>query len=364
MTQIDRIIAPYTECPAACRDYDPRTVEVAQRVATNIQSNLPGVIVEHVGSTSVSGCAGKGIVDLMLLYPDGHLAAARDVLDALGFQRETTREPFPEDRPMRTGSLVHDGTTFLLHVHVIAASSPEARQLRSFRDRLRAEPGLVASYVAAKRAILGSGITDSVDYANGKGDFVQQVLQGSEVSAENCFIRPETSADHEVLRHVHRLAFGQDVEARLVDALRDGGFVRASLVAEKDEQVVGHVLFSDLPIATDARPVPALALAPMAVLPAFQNQGIGSALVRRGLEVCKEQGHRIVVVLGQPHFYQRFGFCLKRAAHLDSQAAFSRSPALATSYPSCVAKTSCRKASSASGVGAACGWPGLSRSRS
>jgi putative acetyltransferase len=81
---------------------------------------------------------------------------------------------------------------------------------------------------------------------------------------------------------------------------------------------VGHILFSHLPIVTDAGTVPALALAPLAVLPEVQNQGIGSALLRRGLEVCKEQGHRIVVVLGDPHFYQRFGFSSKLAAHLES----------------------------------------------
>jgi putative acetyltransferase len=88
----------------------------------------------------------------------------------------------------------------------------------------------------------------------------------------NPLIRPETAADHEAIRHVNRLAFGQDTEARLVDARRDGGYVRASLVAEKDHQVVGHILFSDLPIVTEAGTVPALALAPMAVLPEVQNQ--------------------------------------------------------------------------------------------
>src|SRR5690606_22745960 len=67
-------------------------------------------------------------------------------------------------------------------------------------------------------------------------------------------------------------------------------------------------LFSDLPIITTSGTVPALALAPMAVLPEFQRQGIGSELVRRGLDVCREQGHRIVIVLGHPDFYPRFGF--------------------------------------------------------
>ena len=83
-------------------------------------------------------------------------------------------------------------------------------------------------------------------------------------------LRPETSTDHDGIRHVNRLAFGQDAEARLVDALRNGGYVRASLVAVKVAQVVGHLLFSHLPIVTKDGPVPALALAPMAVLPEFQ----------------------------------------------------------------------------------------------
>lgn len=131
-------------------------------------------------------------------------------------------------------------------------------------------------------------------------------------------VRPESAADHEAIRHVNRLAFGQDDEARLVDALREGGYVRVSLVAETAGRVVGHILFSDLPILTRDGTVPALALAPMAVLPDFQNQGIGSALVRSGLEACRNQGHKIVVVLGHPQFYPRFGFSPRLAAPLES----------------------------------------------
>jgi GrpB-like predicted nucleotidyltransferase (UPF0157 family) len=142
-----------------------------------IEPHLPDVVVEHVGSTSVSGCAGKGIVDLMLVYQHGQLAAVRDLLDALGFQRQSTRDPFPEERPMRTGSLVHDGTRFNLHIHVIAALSPEVQELRSFRDRLGSDPAMMAAYVAAKKTIIDAGVTDSVDYAIRKGEFVSKTLQ-------------------------------------------------------------------------------------------------------------------------------------------------------------------------------------------
>jgi putative acetyltransferase len=131
-------------------------------------------------------------------------------------------------------------------------------------------------------------------------------------------VRPEVTADIEAVRYVNRLAFGQEDEARLVDALRDGGYVCSSLVAEEGGRVVGHILFSDLPIITEARSVRALALAPMAVLPELQKQGIGSALVRMGLDECRRQGHRIVVVLGHPQFYPRFGFSSKLAECLTS----------------------------------------------
>jgi putative acetyltransferase len=131
-------------------------------------------------------------------------------------------------------------------------------------------------------------------------------------------IRPELVADHDAVRHVQRLAFGRDAEAGLVDALRAGGYARVSVVAENDGRVVGHVLFSDLPIITKAETVAGLALAPLAVLPAWQRQGIGTALVQRGLEICRAQSHRIVVVLGEPDYYQRFGFSSELTARLES----------------------------------------------
>src|SRR5262249_19887567 len=124
MTTGPLVIGPYHSRPAACHEHDPRSAEVAGAVAALSEPRLPGAVVEHVGSTSVPGCAGKGVIDLMLVYPPGQLAAARDLLDALGFQKQTGRDPFPEDRPMRVGSLVQDGTAFNLHVHVVAASSP------------------------------------------------------------------------------------------------------------------------------------------------------------------------------------------------------------------------------------------------
>jgi GrpB-like predicted nucleotidyltransferase (UPF0157 family) len=178
------VIGPYPHLPAECVAQDPRADEVARRVAALITARLPSVTVEHIGSTAVPGCPGKGVVDLMLIYPDGQLQAAKGVLDALGFQRQTTRDPFPEERPMRTGALGHEGGLFLLHVHVLAADSGEVGQLRSFRDRLRADPELKAKYVACKRGILAEGVTDPVTYAERKSKFFETMIEKGQLATQ------------------------------------------------------------------------------------------------------------------------------------------------------------------------------------
>lgn len=133
-------------------------------------------------------------------------------------------------------------------------------------------------------------------------------------------IRPETSADWAAIREVNTRAFGRESEACLVDAVRaSASFLpELSLVAVDVECIVGHLLFSAIHIRTADRLVPALALAPVAVLPERQNQGIGSALIRHGLEHCWHLGHRIVVVVGHPDYYPRFGFISARAKGLDA----------------------------------------------
>jgi putative acetyltransferase len=133
-------------------------------------------------------------------------------------------------------------------------------------------------------------------------------------------IRSETAADLTAIRAVNRQAFEvRGAEGGLVDAVRQSeNFIpELSLMAEENGQVVGHILFSRLHIETDTRPVPALALAPMAVLPGYQRQGIGSQFVRRGLETCQSLQHDIVIVLGHPAYYPRFGFSAAAAATLE-----------------------------------------------
>ena len=121
-------------------------------------------------------------------------------------------------------------------------------------------------------------------------------------------IRPETPGDVDSIRHVNEQAFGQKAEADLVEKLRGRGALTLSLVAVRRGEVKGHIAFSPVVVESEGSSFEALALAPMAVLPAYQRQGIGRRLVRAGLEGCRNLGHEIVVVLGHPTYYPRFGF--------------------------------------------------------
>lgn len=133
-------------------------------------------------------------------------------------------------------------------------------------------------------------------------------------------IRPETQSDREAIRDVNVRAFERENEARLIDLLRASThFIpELSLVAVDAAHVVGHILFSRIHIQMPERVVPALALAPMAVLPERQNRGVGAGLIRYGLEECRRLGHRIVVVVGHPAYYPRFGFSSARAKGLEA----------------------------------------------
>ncbi|MGI9108250.1 MAG: GNAT family N-acetyltransferase [Pyrinomonadaceae bacterium] len=121
-------------------------------------------------------------------------------------------------------------------------------------------------------------------------------------------VRVEKAADHAAVRRVNERAFGRPNEAALVDALRETVHPQISLVAVKDVQVVGHIFFSPVSIESGDAVFMAMGLAPMAILPERQRQGIGSLLVQEGLRACRQVGCEVVVVLGHPEYYPRFGF--------------------------------------------------------
>ena len=121
-------------------------------------------------------------------------------------------------------------------------------------------------------------------------------------------IREEQPSDIEKIWGVNSDAFETEAEANLVNALRNSGCTYISLVAETENNVVGHILFTPVELTGNENKLKIMGLAPMAVSSKYQNKGTGSKLVKTGLEHCQSLGYDAVVVLGHPNYYPRFGF--------------------------------------------------------
>ncbi|MGZ8999328.1 MAG: GNAT family N-acetyltransferase [Allosphingosinicella sp.] len=123
-------------------------------------------------------------------------------------------------------------------------------------------------------------------------------------------VRPE---DGEAIRKVERSAFPTDDESRLVEVLVAAGDATLSLVAEQDGSIIGHALCSRMRVEADGDEVRAVCLAPVAVLPDFQGQGVGAALIGEAQAVSRSAGEEMMFVLGDPVYYRRFGFTTQTA---------------------------------------------------
>ena len=132
-------------------------------------------------------------------------------------------------------------------------------------------------------------------------------------------IRGEISKDIPEIRGINKQAFGQPQEVNIVDKIRCNCTNILSLVAVDRDDIVGHIFFSPAVIASEDGVIEGMGLAPMAVLPDCQNQGIGSELVRKGLEILQEKSCPFVIVLGHPDYYPRFGFEIASDYGLKSQ---------------------------------------------
>jgi putative acetyltransferase len=121
-------------------------------------------------------------------------------------------------------------------------------------------------------------------------------------------IRSETNRDINGIYHVNEQAFNRKTEADLVDNLRINKAITLSLIAEVEEKIIGHILFSPVIVQPDQSDYNSVTLAPLAVLPAYQHKGIGSQLIRTGLKECRLLGHDFVFLVGHPEYYPRFGF--------------------------------------------------------
>ena len=135
-------------------------------------------------------------------------------------------------------------------------------------------------------------------------------------------IRAEEPRDQAAVRHLNEVAFGNGPEAVVVDKLRASCSNYVSFVAIDQGTVIGHILFT--PATLDNGALAGMGLAPMAVLPSHQRQGIGSLLVRHGLEHLRQSGCPFIIVLGHPEYYPRFGF--ERASHYKLQSQWEGVP--------------------------------------
>ena len=136
-------------------------------------------------------------------------------------------------------------------------------------------------------------------------------------------IRESTASDLDTVLSVERTAFGYDKEAELVRDLFEDPSAKPllSLLAFKDAKAVGHILFTKARLANAQEPTPPMQiLAPLAIVPEHQRQGIGGELIERGLELLSASGANLVFVLGHPGYYPRYGF--KPAGHLGFQAPY------------------------------------------
>lgn len=132
-------------------------------------------------------------------------------------------------------------------------------------------------------------------------------------------VRPERPEDVAAIRAVNEAAFGQSAEADITDALRFASPDVLSLVALSEETIVGHIFFSPVKVEGGSRTIQGMGLAPMAVLPERQRQGIGSRLFEAGLRILRKQDCPFVIVLGHPGFYPRFGCALASRCGLTCQ---------------------------------------------
>jgi putative acetyltransferase len=132
-------------------------------------------------------------------------------------------------------------------------------------------------------------------------------------------IRPRAAFDDAAIDAVLFAAFGGEEEVRLVERLRRDGECFVELVAIDDAgDVVGHILFSRLAVTNTSRALNAVSLAPLAVRPDVQRRGVGDALTHAGIAACRAQNCELIVVLGHPKYYPRFGFSALLAKLLDA----------------------------------------------
>jgi 5-(carboxyamino)imidazole ribonucleotide synthase len=171
-----RPIGPYERRAAEVHEWDPKTVDVARRVGELVRERRPDLTVEHIGSTSVPGLPGKGIVDLSIEASPADIPSIVSMLYDLGFGPQPGPDPWPPTRPMPVGSMELDGTSYRIHLHVQPHGGDYPRDI-AFRDALRNDPELRRQYESLKRGITDAGPVEGLRYTHSKTAWILQVYR-------------------------------------------------------------------------------------------------------------------------------------------------------------------------------------------
>jgi len=172
----DPEIRPYERRVAHVGPWDPRSPEVAARIADLIRARRPDLAVEHIGSTAVPGLPGKGIIDLSIEADPERIPGIVESLYRLGFQPQPGPDPWPPTRPMLVGAILAGEDEFRIHLHVQPTGGDMARDL-AFRDALRADPELTRQYAALKTEITGGSSVDGFRYTHSKTTWILGVYK-------------------------------------------------------------------------------------------------------------------------------------------------------------------------------------------
>jgi 5-(carboxyamino)imidazole ribonucleotide synthase len=169
-------IGPYERLSAEVHEWDPRTAEVAARVAELVHERRPDLAVEHIGSTAVPGLPGKGIVDLSIETTPDDIPKVVEMLYDLGFGPQPGPDPWPPTRPMPVGSIELGGTHYRIHLHVQPKGGDFPRDI-AFRDALRSDPELRSQYEGLKRGITSAGAVEGLRYTHSKTRWILGVYR-------------------------------------------------------------------------------------------------------------------------------------------------------------------------------------------
>lgn len=168
-------ILPYSTKPVTLYKWHPTYLQVADKLKSYLHKKIPDINIYHFGSTSIPGCDGKGIIDFVIIYKQNDLERIKNRVDHLGFQKQISRNPFPESRPMRTGGIRYNGKIYRIHLHIIFEGSDEIQRILSFRNLLLENAGLKQEYINLKYKIVNKGILDPTDYCQAKKSFINSL---------------------------------------------------------------------------------------------------------------------------------------------------------------------------------------------